>query len=49
MFQRNFTDPAKKSILSLYYNGDNSYLFVNDREELKFKTKTDQITNKIYA
>ena len=38
--------PGKKFILSLYYNGDNSYLFVNGREELKFKTKTDQIINK---
>ena len=42
----NFTDPGKKFILSLHYNGDNSYLFVNGREELKFKTKTDQIINK---
>ena len=29
----------------LHYNGDNSYLFVNGREELKFKTKTKQIIN----
>ena len=46
MFYRNFTEPVKKFILSLHYNGDNSYLFVNGREELKFKTKTDQIINK---
>ena len=46
MFYRNFTDPGKKLILSSHYNGDNSYLFVNGREELKFKTKTDQIINK---
>ena len=46
MFYRNFTEPGKKFILSLHYNGDNSYLFVNGREELKFKTKTDQISNK---
>ena len=46
MFYRNFTDPGKKFILSLHYNGDNSYLFVNGRKELKFKTKTDQIINK---
>ena len=39
MFYRNFTDPGHKFILSLHYNGDNSYLFVNGREELKFKTK----------
>ena len=45
MFYRNFTDPGHKFILSLHYNGDDSYLFVNGREELKFKTKTDQIIN----
>ena len=46
MFYRNSTDPGKKFILSLHYNGDNSYLLVNGREELKFKTKTNQIINK---
>ena len=40
---RNFTDPGKKFVLSLHYNGDNSYLFVNGRQELKFKAKTDQL------
>ena len=45
MFDRNFTDPGHRFILSLHYNGDDSYLFVNGREELKFKTKTDQIIN----
>ena len=40
-----FTDPRHKFILSLHYNGDNSYLFVNGREKLKFKTKTNQIIN----
>ena len=39
-FYRNFTDFGKKLVLSLHYNGDISYLFVNGREELKFKTKT---------
>ena len=28
-FYRNFTDPGKKFVLSLHYNGDNSYLFVS--------------------
>ena len=46
MFYRNFTELGKEFILSLHYNGDNSYLFVDGREELKFKTKTDQIINK---
>ena len=42
-YYRNFTDPGKKFILSLHYNGNNSYLFVNGRQELKFKAKTDQL------
>ena len=42
-YWRNFTDPGKKSIISLHYNGDKSYFFVNGRQELKFKAKTDQL------
>ena len=30
-------------MLSLHHNGDDSYLFVNDRQELKFKAKNDQL------
>ena len=30
-------------MLSLHYNGDDSCLFVNGRQELKFKAKTDQL------
>ena len=43
MFYRNFTDPGHKFLLSLHYNGENSYLFVNGKEELKFKAKTNEI------
>ena len=42
-FYRNFTDLGKKFMLSLHYNGDDSYLFVNGRKELKFIAKTDQL------
>ena len=42
-FYRNFTDPGKKFVLSLHYNGNDSYLFINRRQELKFKAKTDQL------
>ena len=42
-FYRNFTDPGKKFVLSLHNNGDNSYLFVNGRQQLKFKAKNNQI------
>ena len=27
----------------MHYNGDDSYLLVNSRQELKFKAKTDQL------
>ena len=40
---RNFAEPNVKFVLSLHYNDDNSYLFVNGRQELKFKCKTDQL------
>ena len=39
----NFTETNKKFVLSLYYNFSNSYLFVNGTQELKFKSKADQI------
>ena len=42
-FYRNFTNFCKKIMLSLHYNGDDSYLFVKGRQELKFKAKTDQL------
>ena len=29
--------------LSLHYNDNNSYLYVNGNQELKFKAKTDQL------
>ena len=40
---RNFTEPNVKFVLSLHCNGNDSYLFVNGRQELKFKCKTDQL------
>ena len=46
---RNFTEPNVKFVLSLHYNGNDSYLFVNGRQELKFKCKTDQLVKKNYA
>ena len=42
-FYRNFADFGKKFVLSLHYICDNSYLFVNGRQELKFKAKADQL------
>ena len=43
LYTQNFTQPIKKFVLSLHYNGDDSYLFVNGRQELKFKAKDDKI------
>ena len=43
LFHNNFTELGLKFVLSLHYNGDNSYLLANGRQELKFKAKDDQI------
>ena len=45
IFHNNFTELGEKFVLSLHYNGDNSYLFANGRQELKFKARDDQIIN----
>ena len=42
-YWRNFTDPGNKIVISLHYNGDESYFFINGRQELKFKANTDQL------
>ena len=42
-YYRNFTDLGKKFVLSLHYNSDDRYFFVNGRQELIFKAKTDQL------
>ena len=47
VYSQNFTAVNKKFVLSLHYNSDNSYLFVNGKQELKFKAKDDQIVKKI--
>ena len=43
MYSINFTVIKMKFCLSLYYNGANSYLFVNGREIYKFKAKDTEI------
>ena len=43
MYSTNFTLYGKKVCLSLHYNGDNSYLFVNGRQIVKFKAKYSKI------
>ena len=47
IYSQNFTQPNKKFVLSLHYNNfDDSYLFVNGKQELKFKAKIGQILMK---
>ena len=44
IYSQNFTQPNKKFVLSLHYDhNDDSYLFVNGKQELKFKAKTGQL------
>ena len=47
IYSQNFTAANKKFVLSLHYNGNDSYLFVNGKQELKFKAKDDQIVKEI--
>ena len=42
MWSINFTVAKKKFCLSLNYNGENSYLFVNGTEIIKFKAKDSE-------
>ena len=39
MYSINFSTNKKRFSLSLHYNGDNSYLFVNGKEIVKLKAK----------
>ena len=43
IYSQKFTQPSTKFVFSLHCNGDNSYLFVNGKQELKFKTKTESL------
>ena len=39
----NFTQPRKRFVLSLHYNGSNSFLFVNATKIYQFKEKDSEI------
>ena len=43
MYSPNFSVENKTFCLSLHYNGDDSYLFVNGKEVTKFKAKQSEI------
>ena len=41
----NFTQSGKRFVLSLHYNGSNSFLFVNATKVYQFKAKNSGIKN----
>ena len=43
MYSPNFTVDNKTFCLSLHYNGENSYFFVNSKEVTKFKAKNSEL------
>ena len=43
IYKTNFREQNKKFVLSLHYKGDNSYLFVNGSQELKFKSSVNYL------
>ena len=43
IYNTNFTQHSKKFVLSLHYNGDSSYLFVNGSPELKLKSSVNYL------
>ena len=47
VYPTNFTEQDKKFVLSLDYNDDNSYLFVNVIQQVKFKTKNSEISRNL--
>ena len=49
MYSPNFSVENKIFVLSLNYNGDYSYLFVNGQKGIQFKAKSSEIgTNKMF-
>ena len=47
MYSPNFAVVNKIFCLSLHYNGDDSYLFVNSKEVIKFKAKKQTVVGKL--
>ena len=45
MYSTNFTKDNITFCLSLHYDGDNSYLFVNGKEFINFKAKDSKIVS----
>ena len=47
MYSPNFTVANKTFWISLHYNGNDSYLFVNGKEVIKFKAKKQSVVGKL--
>ena len=47
MYSPNFTVANKTFWISLHYNGNDSYLFVNGKEVIKFKAKKQRVVGKL--
>ena len=47
MYSHYFTVAKKTFCLSLHYNGDDSYLFVNGKEVIKFKAQKQSVVGKL--
>ena len=44
-YRNNFTQSGKRFVLSLHYNGNNSFLFVDVIKVYQYKTKNSEIKN----
>ena len=47
IYKTNMAEPGKKFVLSLHYNGDDSYLFANGVQKLKFKSAISHADRKL--
>ena len=45
MYSTNFNVANKNICVSLHYNGDNTYLFVNSKEIINLKAKDSEIVS----
>ena len=43
-----YAESDKRFLLSLHYNGDSSYLFINGVEQLKFKSKVNYLEKNLF-
>ena len=43
IYSQYFTQPNKRFMLSLHYDDNDSYLFINGKQELKFKAKSNPV------